>query len=392
MEDYQCRTNTSNVLNAKEQDKLTMRLPFWVKKTDTGQTGEEAIVERATSRNTGEELQEEINLGKEAELGEVYEKADKVPTKRISSFTKNKAELWADANRRAIEIHETNVPKGKKVTDLYGLRTVKVLMRPVDERFEDMRASIQDVVKGVVLSLLIYGTAGIGKTHSVKKALTEAGYEEGKDWVILTSDCTPAGLYETALKFRQKDKIIVLDDIDFQAGANGKAMWELVKAMTDTYETRTVARTNKNYKLVSSAEEAEKYLVECEKKKEKKGIDKLPSMFGYQGRLVVITNLTESFFDEAYLSRSVTCPLFLTEDEKIEHMRYILREMNPDMDYFLKERVLNALHDQHIEDRELNKLAGTEHLNRTQFDLRTLEKALKIAKSDPDWKRRLHHL
>ncbi len=368
-----------------------MKLPFFVKKeNDTDMTGVDGIIERATLRES--ESDEPITHFENLEVEVVKENKQTEPeAKPVSGFKRNKAERRKEAYRKALEIHSTNLTGRKKPEDMFGLKTVKVLEKPVKERFDDMHKTIKDVVVGTVLSVVIYGTAGVGKTHSVKKALSEAGREEGKDWIILTSDCTPAGLYETALKFRGKDKIIVLDDIDFDTGSNGKAMWELVKAMTDTYATRTVARTNRStgFKLVSSAAEAEEYLAKCEKE----GKDpKVPSMFGFKGKLLVITNLPESFFDEAYLSRSVTVPLFLTEDEKIEHMRMVLREMNPNMDYFTKERVLNALHEQHIEDTELNKLAGTDKLNRKQFDLRTLEIALKMAESDPNWKERLHLL
>ena len=372
-----------------------MKLPFWVNKTkNTDLTGVDAIVERSVSRNIEQEIDQikaKKNQGEEKIKSEEETKKTPQKEKPVSGFKRSKAKRRAEAYQKAIEIHSTNLSGKKKPEDLFGLRTVKVLETPVKERFDVMHKTIEDVVKGTILSVVIYGTAGIGKTHSVKKALSEAGRKEGKDWIILTSDCTPAGLYETALKFREKNKIIVLDDIDFQGGPGGKAMWELVKAMTDTYETRTVARTNKSagFKLVSSAAEAEEYLAKCKKEGKE---PKIPSMFGFQGRLLVITNLPESFFDEAYLSRSVTVPLFLTEDEKIEHMREILREMNPNMDFFKKERVLNALHEQHIEDTELNKLAGTDKLNRNQFDLRTLENALKMAESDPNWKDRLHLL
>ena len=140
--------------------------------------------------------------------------------------------------------------------------------------------------------------------------------------------------------------------------------------------------------LVGSPDEAENFLKKQKGTKE----NKIPTMFGYRGRLIVITNLPEKFFDDAYLSRSVTVPLFLTESEKIEHMRNILRDIQPQMDLFLKEEVLNALKAQHEEDLELNRIAGTENLSRTQFDLRTLGLALEMAERDTNWRKRLHLL
>ena len=308
---------------------------------------------------------------------------------RKTRIANEKVRRRKEANAKALEIFQSH----KKPESQYGDRTVKVLMKPVRERFEDYHTILEDVVKcdeDSYNSLVVYGTAGIGKTHAVKEALAKAGLKEGKDWILLTSKCTPPALYQTALRFRQKGKIIVLDDVNFESGKTGQHMWELVKAMTDNYPLRTVTDTkaSSNTKLVSSAEEAEEFL----KSQKDEAKPKIPSMFGYAGSLIVITNLSESFFDPAFLSRSVTVPLFLTESEKIEHMRNILREIEPNMDIFLKEEVLNALQEQHLEDKELNKLAGTENLTRTQFDLRTLQLALKMAKSRSDWKKRLHFL
>ena len=82
-------------------------------------------------------------------------------------------------------------------------------------------------------------------------------------------------------------------------------------------------------------------------------------------------------------------PLYLTEDEKLEHMRIKLREIMPEMDLGQKETVLNELIEYHALQTRVNKAAGTDKLDQTQLDLRTLVQALKLAEVDDNWRSRL---
>lgn len=364
---------------------LTMKIPFFGKKKAVTKVGANALWDAANKDAVEEALDKSPATPENIVIQGRKEIINPTPTE-VSAAVLSKAESRKIAMQKAEEIFSDE----KKPRDHFGIRTVKVLQQSVEDRFSVMNETIQDVCKGNLTSLVIYGTAGIGKSHSVKKALEENNLEEGKDWTLLTSKCTPAALYETALRYRHEGNIIILDDVNFEGKTKGKDMWELVKAMTDTYPTRTVASATKgsNMELVGSPDEAEDFLKKQKGTKE----NKIPTMFGYRGRLIVITNLPEKFFDDAYLSRSVTVPLFLTESEKIEHMRNILRDIQPQMDLFLKEEVLNALKAQHEEDLELNRIAGTENLSRTQFDLRTLGLALEMAERDTNWRKRLHLL
>jgi len=358
-----------------------MKIPFFRKKKQN-EVGAEALWESAT-KTAGTKSKETEVMNDDGPRDRTNSKISHTP--KHTPLFNAKAESRRKAMGSAMQIFASH----KKPKEQFGIRTVKVLEKSVKDRFNDMHETVQDVCKGNLTSVVLYGTAGIGKTHTVKTALKQHNLIEGKDWTLLTSKCTPSALYETALRYRHPGNIIILDDVNFAKGTTGKDMWELVKAMTDTYSVRTVSSTTKgsNMKLVGSPDEAEKFL-----KQQGSKDNKIPTMFGFQGRLIVITNLPESFFDEAYLSRSITVPLFLTESEKIEHMRNILEQIKPHMDIFIKEEVLNALKTQHEEDLELNKIAGTESLTRTQFDIRTLELALNMAETDSNWRKRLHFL
>ena len=153
------------------------------------------------------------------------------------------------------------------------------------------------------------------------------------------------------------------------------------------YENRTVVWNAKGLVQVSDPKEAEKLAQEFEK-----GERSMPSQFSFKGKVIIITNLIESDFDDALLSRAMNVPLFLTEDEKLEHMKLKLREIRPEMDLGLKEEVLNYLIEFHAMNEEINKEAGVENLERTQLDLRTLVQALNIAEKDDRWRERMYLL
>lgn len=287
-----------------------------------------------------------------------------------------------DAQSRIIASKKAKLIHGNKP---FGIRTVMSLEKSVEARFETFKRTVDDLVMGIIYCVLIYGTAGVGKSWTVEKILKARGLEQGKDYTWLTSKCTPTALYETALRYRHGG-IIVMDDVNLKEQKG--QMMEILKSMTDTYEIRNVVWNTKANIQVSDPKEAEKLAKEFEKGESKA----MPSQFSFKGKVIIITNLHESDFDDALLSRAMNVPLFLTEDEKLEHMKLKLREIRPEMDLGLKEEVLNYLISFHQENERINKEAGVENLARTQLDLRTLVQALNIADKDDRWRERMYIL
>lgn len=311
-------------------------------------------------------------------------KETRVKKEMLKTELQSKAEIRKVALAKAKEIH------GDKA---FGLRTVQGLEMSVDERFEVFHRTVDDVVRGIHPFTVIYGTAGVGKSHLVKEVLEKYDLVTGKDYAWLTSRCTAPALFETGIRFR-KGGILVLDDVDFSGGSRDskKQMREILKCMTDSSPERIVNWSVKSggYEQVASAGEGEDAISRYEKGEAKK----LPSQYRFDGRLIIITNLTEKEFDDegALLSRAMNVPLFLTEEEKLERMKTMLRKVNPEMDIRLKEEVLSTLIDYYEVQREVNEAAGTAKLDKTQLDLRTLVSALKMAEVDNEWRKRMHLL
>jgi hypothetical protein len=323
-----------------------------------------------TTKKT-EKKQQKQPAAKEAEVEAPVKKSGKRPEIK-----------GVDAQSRIVATQKAKQIHGNKP---FGIRTVMSLEKSVEARFETFKRTVDDLVMGIIYCVLIYGTAGVGKSWTVEQILTRRGMEKGKDYTWLTSKCTPAALYETALRYRNGG-IIVMDDVNLKE--NKGQMMEILKSMTDTYENRTVVWNAKGLVQVSDPKEAEKLAQEFEKGESKT----MPSQFSFKGKVIIITNLIESDFDDALLSRAMNVPLFLTEDEKLEHMKLKLREIRPEMDLGLKEEVLNYLIEFHAMNEEINKEAGVENLERTQLDLRTLVQALNIAEKDDRWRERMYLL
>ena len=347
----------------------------------------EELWERAEPKDG---VKTEVQTTKKTEKNEAIDFEDIEPIytdpgkKGVAKRTKKKPEIkGVDAQSRIVATQKAKQIHGNKP---FGIRTVMSLEKSVEARFETFKRTVDDLVMGIIYCVLIYGTAGVGKSWTVEQILTRRGMEKGKDYTWLTSKCTPAALYETALRYRNGG-IIVMDDVNLKE--NKGQMMEILKSMTDTYETRTVVWNTKGaFEQVSDPKEAEKLAQKFENGESKT----MPSQFSFKGKVIIITNLIESDFDDALLSRAMNVPLFLTEDEKLEHMKLKLREIRPEMDLGLKEEVLNYLIEFHAMNEEINKEAGVENLERTQLDLRTLVQALNIAEKDDRWRERMYLL
>lgn len=89
---------------------------------------------------------------------------------------------------------------------------------------------VDKVIRGVYRHGLLQGPPGLGKSYSVKNAMSRAGKTEGNDYIILKGHCTPLQLYAILYRYRAVGKIVVLDDCDVEADLTGL---EILKAATD---------------------------------------------------------------------------------------------------------------------------------------------------------------
>ena len=214
----------------------------------------------------------------------------------------------------------------------------------INQKFNFLDSLTTMVVNNTTPSLIVTGSGGLGKTHSVTTTIQDNNLEE-KDYLFIKGYSTARGLYNTL--YDNNGKLIIFDDCD--SVLEDKVAVNILKSALDSYETRTIswmAKMNKN--------------------------DEYPQQFDFTGRIIFISNKSKTSIDGAILSRSLTVDLTMTPDEKIERMTTILPNILPEYDDEVKAEALNFLN---------------ENKEGSNINMRTLIMVIKMANSNPDtWK------
>lgn len=236
----------------------------------------------------------------------------------------------------------------------------------INERFQILEDFVDMVATRTIPSAIIIGEGGLGKSHTVFKALKAAGllniddaeigarFDEGlsrKAYVVVKGFSTAKGLYRTL--FENKNKIVVFDDCD--SVLKDPVAANLLKAALDSYDKRIITWNAEAF-----------------------GDDDLPRSFEFTGGVVFISNMPMYKIPQAIISRSMPADVSMTRLEIIERMRAIVSEGE-----FLVEYEMNA---------KLEALEFiAENANRPEvksINLRTLINVCKARVAKPDhWKR-----
>jgi len=207
----------------------------------------------------------------------------------------------------------------------------------INERFSFLENFTDMVINDLTPSLLVCGEGGLGKTHSVTSKINSSGFQEDIDYVIIKGYSTPKALYATL--YENQNKLIVFDDCD--SVLKDPISLNILKGALDNYKTRTISWLSKGF-----------------------ANNDLPSSFNFTGRVIFISNLTLSKMDGAVRSRTLSVDLTMTLKDKIERMRAIVNEIEPNYSMDIKLKVLDFL--------DKNKE------NAKEFNMRTFEKSIKV--------------
>jgi hypothetical protein len=232
----------------------------------------------------------------------------------------------------------------------------------INQRFGFLSDMIVMLAKGDQPSVVVTGPGGLGKSHTVTTTLRKAGlkdmsilddYEIGAQvpknaFVVIKGYSTPKGLYRTL--YENRNSIIVFDDCD--SVLKDPVSLNILKGALDSYSKRIIS-----WRADIKDED-------------------LPTSFEFKGRVVFISNMSSSQLDQAIISRSMSVDVTMTATQKVERMRFLVKEKDfmPDFDLVSKNDALNLI----------AKLAdGVKELS-----LRTLIQVTKIRKSNPNnnWK------
>jgi len=209
--------------------------------------------------------------------------------------------------------------------------------------FSNLRNLTKMVAKGLQPSLVVTGMVGMGKTHVVKQTLEESGLKESIDFVHFKGRATAAGLYITL--YENSDKIIVLDDCD-SVFKDDDAI-NILKGALDSYDTRMIS-------YITSRELKDSYL------------NPVPRSFEFTGKVIFISNISQSKLDDAIKSRSFVQEISMTIDQVFLRMEQLLMKIEPKIKREHKESALLIMRNLH------SKYDGVE------VNIRSLIKASRI--------------
>jgi hypothetical protein len=181
----------------------------------------------------------------------------------------------------------------------------------INERFGFIGDMINMLVKGDQASVIVSGPGGLGKSHTVTKALQSNGLKDvtmveepigarasKKAYRVVKGHATPLGLYRTL--YENKDGVLVFDDCD--SVLKDPLSLNLLKGALDSYSKRIISW------------------------KSDRMDEDLPSVFEFKGRVVFISNLPVNALDQAVVTRSMAVDVSMTSKQKVERMRTIVAE------------------------------------------------------------------
>ena len=259
-------------------------------------------------------------MGKNVATGQ-YATKDQIRHIQLLNAEKNREVLFVSATGRVTRVPAaeagvaTTPPPVMKLSFLQA----KEAQCP-DEMFKNIERLTKMVGRGLQPSLVITGGAGMGKTHIVKSTLEGMGLQESYDFVHFKGRATAAGLFVTL--YENNDKIIVLDDCD-SVFRDDDAV-NILKGALDSYDTRKIS-------YISTKSLKDEYGAE------------VPRHFEFSGRIIFISNISQSKLDEAIRSRSFVADVDLTNDQMFERIEQLMPQMESRVPAAAKEQALQLM-------------------------------------------------
>ena len=174
----------------------------------------------------------------------------------------------------------------------------------VKERFDFIQEFTKLCARGVIPSLIITGSGGIGKTQVVMRTLSACSLIEDTigevdgDYVFVKGYSTARNLYTTL--FNNNGKIIIFDDCD--TAFKDPISANILKGALDSNGKRVITW---------GAESRD---------------ESIPSRFEFFGKVIFISNIDLNKFPQALLSRSMLVDLTLNGGEMIDRIAQVFEE------------------------------------------------------------------
>ena len=256
---------------------------------------------------------------------------------------------------------------GKVVTSSNNASFVQRMLNIVQTAVSTS-ATLEDgtTEKGIQVSGIITGEGGLGKSYTIMKTLKANNMVDVSDiskfpagsvlgsntFIRVKGYSTAKGLYRTL--YENNGRVIVLDDCD--SVLVDKVALNLLKGALDSYDERIIS-WNADIKD-----------------------DDLPRSFNFTGRVIFISNMAKSQFDQALRTRSMMVDLEMTAAQKVERMEYIITsdDFLPEVETEVKRMALDFI------DSNKDSIAD--------LSLRTLTTVIKLVVAGGNWEEMAEYL
>lgn len=196
------------------------------------------------------------------------------------------------------------------------MRTDDQIVTDLVERFNVYQRLMRAVVEPeLVTSVVVSGSAGVGKSYTAEEALTQAKEKKNTQYAIIRGAVSPIGLYLTAYRMREAGRVILMDDadriFDDDEGLN------ILKSLLDTTVSRKVSWVTDSHALKQ---------------------EDVPQEFEFRGSMVFLSNRNfQDYIDakvgkfwehmEALMSRSIYLDLRMhTRREVALWVKYLVQK------------------------------------------------------------------
>jgi len=224
--------------------------------------------------------------------------------------------------------------------------------RSAEDMFAGMTGMAAMVAKKISPSLVITGQPGLGKTYQVVAMLEQMGMRENWDFVHVKGRASAAGMFITL--YENRDKLIIFDDCD-SVFRDVDAV-NVLKGALDSYDRRVIS------------------WISAKPLKDGDG-DEMPRSFTFTGQVIFISNMDISRIDPAIRSRSFVTDISLTNEQMIQRMRALLKDIEPKAPMSQKAEALEAL------------IAAYETYAGVELNFRSLIKSIRIRQAGfGNWK------
>lgn len=195
----------------------------------------------------------------------------------------------------------------------------------INQRFEFVGDMITMLTKGEQASVVVTGPGGLGKSFNVISSLQKNGlsditlldeFEVGssvstaKSFLVVKGHSTAKGLYRTLYENRRG--VIVFDDCD--SVLKDPISLNILKSALDSYDRRIIS-----WRADLRDED-------------------LPTSFEFKGRVIFISNMSASQLDQAIISRSMVVDLTMTNQQKVDRMKFLLSQPDFMSEYSMKDK------------------------------------------------------